>query len=230
MNIHHTTSQTAAARSGGRYLTDVLNKQQPVLVLASGGSALCMLDYVSVNAGKVTLGVLDERFSVAPTHRNSEALLQTPFGRQVRQFGEILHTNQDTFRSVEAFAARLGQRVRDWRDAHPDGVIICTQGVGGDGHTAGMLPMPQDADRFTELFESDTWFVGYDTEGAGRFQYRVTATATFLRNMVDAVAVFMVGASKRQAFNRLQSGDASLHEVPANIVHQIKNVHLFTDL
>lgn len=108
MNIHHTTSQTAAARSGGRYLTDVLNKQQPVLVLASGGSALCMLDYVSVNAGKVTLGVLDERFSVAPTHRNSEALLQTPFGRQVRQFGEILHTNQDTFRSVEAFAARLG--------------------------------------------------------------------------------------------------------------------------
>ena len=230
MNIHHTTSQTAAARSGGRYLTDALNKQQPVLVLASGGSALRMLDYVSVDAGQVTLGVLDERFSVAPMHRNTEALLQTPFGRQVRQFGEILHVNQDTFRSVEAFAAHLEQWVRDWREVNSDGVIICTQGVGEDGHTAGILPMPQDADRFTEWFESDAWFVGYDTEGAGRFQYRVTATATFLQNVVDVSVVFMVGASKRQVFNRLQSGDAPLHEVPANIVHQTKNVHLFTDL
>jgi 6-phosphogluconolactonase/glucosamine-6-phosphate isomerase/deaminase len=230
MNIHHETSDIAAARGGGQYLSKLLSESQPALVLVSGGSALRMLDHVSADASRVTLGVLDERFSVAPKYRNAERLTRTPFGRQVQQFGRVLDLDQGVFRSVDGFAKHVERQVLGWVEGHPEGVVICTQGIGEDGHTAGMLPMPQDADRFAELFAGDRRFAGYDTAGKGRFQYRMTATVSFLREVVDVSIVFMVGDSKRRVFRSVQAGKAPLHEMPANIVHQMKKVHLFTDL
>jgi 6-phosphogluconolactonase/glucosamine-6-phosphate isomerase/deaminase len=230
MNIHHETSDIAAARGGGQYLSKLLSESQPALVLVSGGSALRMLDHVSVDASRVTLGVLDERFSVAPKYRNAEKLMRTPFGRQVQQFGRVLDLDQGVFRSVDGFAKHVERQVLEWVEEYPEGVVICTQGIGEDGHTAGMLPMPQDADRFAELFAGDRRFAGYDTAGKGRFQYRMTATVSFLREVVDVSIVFMVGDSKRRVFRSVQTGEAPLHEMPANIVHQMKDVHLFTDL
>lgn len=110
-------------------------------------------------------------------------------------------------------------------------MIFITQGIGEDGHTAGMMPYPEDPALFQSLFvDTDRWVVGYDAEAKNTCPKRVTATIPFLRNIVSESIVFMCGSEKRAALERVVNREGTVAKTPALILHEMKSVHFFTDI
>ncbi len=208
---------------------------EDVLVLLSGGSAVALLDAVpdGVAWARVTLGVVDERFGAADADRNDGTLRATPFVRHAlangARFLAVDHGVTDEYTAARDYEARL----RAWRAVHPTSHVIAVLGVGSDGHTAGVMPFPEDPPYFARLFlDSDTWVVGYDAAGKNPFARRVTVTLAYLRDHVDAAIVYACGEAKCAALCDLcavPSITQSLAARPARIFCTMRNVRLFTD-
>ena len=130
---------------------------------------------------------------------------------------------------MEVFAKRFEEALGNWKEEHPGGRVVITQGVGQDGHTLGIMPYSKDPDTFQELFEGKSWVRGYDAEGKNEYPVRVTITLPFLR-MVDHSVSYITGKEKKDALSFMLSAKGTLFETPARIVHEMKDVHIFTDI
>ncbi|MBI3385611.1 6-phosphogluconolactonase [Candidatus Gottesmanbacteria bacterium] len=199
-----------AARKAGALLTKLL-EDSPVLLLASGGSCLQMLDYTQ--ARDFALGVLDERGD------NFANLKKTKLFQRAR-----------TFKVTE-------KNLRDWA-----GRVVITQGIGPDGHTAGIMPArnasrseaggpyPEDPTKFAELFDNpDHWVVSYDATGRSPYPNRTTVTMPLLRRVNHSI-VYVCGKEKQQALAKTLASGGSLAETPARIIQEMGKVDLFTDI
>lgn len=203
-----------AIESAGKKLNELFlsHRHVPVLFLSSGGSALELLDEIEISylPKDLTIGVLDERIGSDLKVSNIAQLRATPFGARLE---EIIVPDKLTFKKD-----------------HPEGKIFITQGVGADGHTAGILPFPEDPKKFQELFEDkEVLSIKYDAGGKTEYPERVTVTMPFLRQ-VDHSVVFLLGEEKRNALERMLAKDGPLHETPARIVHEMRQVSIFTDI
>lgn len=205
--------------------------ENPVLLLCSGGSALALLNDISQEAvgPDVTLGLLDERFDHNFEHTNASALRTTAFfARAMRASVHVLDIDIRDDDTLVSYTARFEGELRGWRARYPQGRIIITQGVGADGHTAGIMPFPEDPARFQKLFEDpDHWVVGYDAGEKNRFPLRVTVTLPFLRHEVDGAVVYAVGEEKKEAIERVQALEGTLAETPARIIHEMRRARIF---
>lgn len=207
MTIHPCRDPIDAAKQAGALLSGLL-VQKPLLLFLSGGSSLDLLDYTDTSGlnEQVAIGVLDERGD------NFARLRETRFFAEAQKKG--IHTMD-----LEEGALRA------WK-----GRIVITLGIGPDGHTAGILPYPEDAAAFEILFnDPNHWVVGYDAAGKNPYPLRVTVTLPFLRQ-VDASVVYACGKGKKEALTRLIAREGSLAETPARITCEMKRVSLFTDL
>jgi 6-phosphogluconolactonase/glucosamine-6-phosphate isomerase/deaminase len=102
--------------------------------------------------------------------------------------------------------------------------------MGPDGHTSGIMPYPENPDYFYKTFDNtDQWIVAYDANAKNQYPQRVTTTFPFLR-MIDYSIFFVTGENKKNAFQRVLSNSAPLHETPATIIQSMKNVFVFTDI
>ena len=109
--------------------------------------------------------------------------------------------------------------------------MVITQGIGEDGHTAGIMPYPENSALFKSLFDDpEKWVVGYDAEGRNEHPLRVTVTLSFLREVVDHSIVYAVGDGKKEALRQVLAETGTLWQTPARIIHEMRNVMLFTDL
>jgi len=54
---------------------------------------------------------------------------------------------------LEKLAHRYESSLFEWAKKHPEGKIIATMGIGFDGHTAGIMPYPENPETFARLFE-----------------------------------------------------------------------------
>jgi 6-phosphogluconolactonase/glucosamine-6-phosphate isomerase/deaminase len=104
---------------------------------------------------------------------------------------------------------------------------MATMGIALDGHTAGIMPFPDEPERFHDLFERERWIIAYDASGKNAFPYRVTTTFTFLRH-VDIVGIYLVGEEKGTMFRQLMEGN-DLAEIPGRIVKSLPRGALYTD-
>ncbi len=202
-----------------------------VLLLCSGGSALTLLDacFDDVDWTQVTIGVVDERWRARQSDRNSAALLQTTLVRKAHARGACVMTIDHNTPTKEDAAERYQEQLRQWHEAHPAGTVVAILGIGPDGHTAGVMPFPEDPTRFAWLFESDTLVRGYDACGKNPFGNRVTLTLTYLRTHVDHAIVYAVGREKCAVVHSVATGDASLAVMPAQVVHAMCDARIFTD-
>lgn len=201
-----------------------------VLFLSSGGSALHALDRIDEDAiaPYLTIGIFDERYD--PTNKNSNyaQLRKTAFYRRAVARGcRLIDTSTVPGESQEALAEKYEKELRNWRARHPKGVIVATMGIAADGHTAGIMPFPEDPKRFKELFEGERWIVAYDAGRKNEFPLRVTTTYTFLRQ-VDLIGVFVVGSAKGSMFSRLLAGN-DLAEMPGRIIKELPRGAVYTD-
>lgn len=97
-------------------------------------------------------------------------------------------------------------------------VIVAQLGLGGDGHIAGILP-------HSAAITDEKPIVGYD---AGTYQ-RITMTPPLLRR-VDAAYSYAYGETKHRALARLRDENIGLGDQPAQILKQLPEAFVFSDL
>lgn len=126
---------------------------------------------------------------------------------------------------------RLEASLHGWMAAHPDALVIATMGIGADGHTAGVMPFPEDETYFHKTFlDAERWVVGYDAGTKSPYPDRVTTSLAFLRDIVSSAVVYAVGTDKRSALERILASTGSLAETPARILSEMSRVDVFTDI
>jgi 6-phosphogluconolactonase/glucosamine-6-phosphate isomerase/deaminase len=131
--------------------------------------------------------------------------------------------------SPEDLRQRWDKNLTTWRAENPTGLIAATLGMGADGHTAGILPFPENPMKFEQLFNSGAWTSAYNAGSKSKYPERVTTTITFLR-LIDFGFAFVADKEKQEIFTRLTSGNVKTAEIPANVWHEMKNVKVFTPL
>ena len=222
---------TAPAVTAGEELSTTLEHYQdkPTLLLLSGGSALSILDYVSnvVLGPKLTITTLDERFSTDLNINNFAQIKATEFYERARGHGASeIDTSISSDDSLQETGQRFEASLQDWREKHPDGIMIATMGVGADGHTAGIFPNQPSFD-----YESDNWVVAHElTSGANPYAKRITVTLLFLKTQVTHAIGYIISEEKRSVFDSLQNDSFSLKELPACILKEMASVVVITDL
>ncbi|KKU06430.1 MAG: hypothetical protein UX07_C0001G0030 [Parcubacteria group bacterium GW2011_GWA2_45_30] len=221
----------------------------PILFLVSGGSALHLLKEINIGhfGARATIGVLDERYSPDISASNFLSLQSTSFYLEAQRAGAVfLHPWGGKTNDVIAEEWRQGKvleglqesvhsyesELRAWKEAHPDGKIFATQGIGDNGHTAGILPYPENPALFNKLFEEeDKWVLGYDaTPQKSLTPLRITLRLPFLRNEIHQSIVYVAGEDKRPALARVLQNTGSLAETPARILREMKDARIFTDI
>ncbi|NOZ26049.1 MAG: hypothetical protein GXO94_08190 [Nitrospirae bacterium] len=210
-----------AAEDISRCLSDARRGDRTVLFLSSGGSSLAILDFMSADilGDYLTIGVLDERYDTGGEDNNFVQLSRTDFYGKLRAGCAFIDTSVRPGQSQEALAGYFEERLRDWKGEHPGGIVIATIGIGPDGHTSGIMPFPEDSERFKSLFNGERWVVAYDAAGKTPYPERVTTTNTFLR-LIDRAFVFACGREKAEALRRMLA-DRPAAEVPAVILREL---------
>ncbi len=209
-------------------------KARQVLLMLSGGSALELLDGIQMrNVGKnITITVLDERFSRDPAVNNFSQIAETEFYKKAERKGiNYIDTRIHRKISLHALSRKFERGLRAWRRKYPEGKIICTQGIGEDGHTAGIIPSTENSKRFDRLFENQKhWVAGYDaTRSKTEYPKRTTVTFPFLRNEVESSVAYVTGSKKRRAVKLILAKKGSLAKTPGRILREMKNTTLFVD-
>ena len=205
-------------------------ERRDVLFLSSGGSALTVLDRIDpeVIGPYLTIGIFDERYDPSNRTSNYAQLRKTDFYKRAVQRGcRLIDTSTRQGVSLEELAQTYEQELRHWRLSHPRGAIMATMGVAENGHTAGIMPFPEDPLRFKELFESERWIIAYDVADKDPYRLRITTTFTFLRS-IDIVGIFITGENKAGMFTSLLRGD-DCAELPGRIIKTLPRGAVYVD-
>jgi 6-phosphogluconolactonase/glucosamine-6-phosphate isomerase/deaminase len=233
MNIHTEKTEEAAAIAAGAHFNSLVGATTGDMLLAlSGGSALKMLDHIDALklTSRVSIVVLDERFSSDPNINNSIQLKERPAIQQaIKQGAQFFDTIPESTEKLEEFAQRYERILRAWKEKHAQGTIIATAGIGPDGHTLGMMPFSEDTAWFTKNFvATDRWVKGYDAEIKSEYPLRATTTVPFAKEINHCI-YFVCGANKKSALDQALAPEGELADTPARLMQQIHDVHLFTD-
>lgn len=232
MNIV-TTTEHLAFKTAAK-ISDLIeaHRGEPILLLLCGGSSMKVYDAIRPEglSDLVTVAVTDDRFSRDMDVNNFHLLQASGF------YSEIIDSNAFAI-STEVFdeerpeqlADRLEHGLRTWRKDFPEGIVIATFGIGEDGHTCGMMPDFDKAGFKARFVDTDKWVVGYNTP-ANQYHERITITVPFIRSQVNHAVIYASGEAKRPALQRLLSPIGNLHETPARILREVKDVYLFTDV
>jgi len=221
MKLHYFSTTEEVNKQAAQYFEQLLleYKDVPVLLLFSGGSALNFLPLlVQVEHARATIGVLDERWSQDSKINNFAQLSQVlPFT------GAVIDTRPRPNESLTDLATRFGVELWRWRQLNPEGKIIITQGIGPDGHTAGIIP-PINVQQFMR-----EWAVGYQLDSdLNPYTDRVTTSFNFLKE-VDHSLLYAVGPEKKAPLEHALRPDMDLRLCPAAIIQQMPDVQIFTD-
>lgn len=193
-----------------------------VLLFFSGGSALPLLDYVDSDAlgENLTITALDERYDVSGKESNFIQMLTTKFHRNAKESRcMFIDSSSSEYSSKEELADYMDKEIGLWQKKNKGGVLIAVAGMGSDGHTAGIMPYPEDTETFQSFFESEKLYVGYDATGRNSIPLRATATNTLIRKF-NKVFVYITGEKKSNAFcDVLKEG--SVVEIPARVLKEI---------
>ena len=213
------TPDTATATSDlqARLLQE-LSAGKKVVWLVSGGSNIDISVAIMANIpgplqSLLTVMFIDERYGpVGHADSNFEQLIRRGFEPEAATLIPLLQAGL----SLEATALAYGEVLQ--LELTESNVVIAQLGIGGDGHTAGILPQSQAAKDGTDLVTS------YNTD---QFD-RITLTFTGLRS-VTAAYVLAYGGSKKDALLRLQQTEVALAEQPAQIYRQIPESYIYND-
>ena len=221
----------APKEDAGKALCDLLEKYKdtPILLMLSGGSARTILEFLpaALLGPHVTITMLDERYATDSEINNFAQLEKTNFyERCVEQGTHFISTKVLADESLEALQNRFDDALKTWRKQYKDGVVIATMGIGADGHTAGIF-----AGEHGVNFNGTGWVTGYSVpKEVNEYTKRVTVTNTFLRDQIDCAVVYAVGQEKHRIVKEIQSGTASIHNIPAVVLKDIKHVAIFSDV
>jgi len=232
MEVTRTKNTKEATEKASFRLNKILDAHAhiPILFLSAGGSSLGLLERIVVFPPNFTVGMTDERFSEDPKVNNFAQLTETLFFEKALECKTyFIDTRVQPGEDLAVFSKRFETALTNWKEEHPGGRIVITQGMGPDGHTAGVMPYLKEEAVFQELFEGETWIRGYDAKNKDEYSLRATITMPFFR-MVDHSVVYITGKEKKDALALMLSVNGTLFETPIRIIHEMQEVHVFTDI
>ncbi len=235
MDIHHDPAQEKVEENAVQHLNEILvqHSATPVLLLLSGGSALQLVDNIDVAAlsENTVISVLDERIG-SDDNSNFYQLLQTSFYRDAKDQGaRFFDVRAKEGEDEKDVALRLQKMFRMLLTMMPTCTIITTMGIGSDGHTAGIMPYPEDETFFFTTFDQkENWIVGYNAGEKNKYPRRVSVSLSFLRDYIDYAVVYACGQEKRDALQAMVATEGNIAATPARIIREMKSVDLFTDV
>lgn len=211
------------------------HKNADVLLLLSGGSAFSVLEHVDTTllSKRVTVSVLDERFTQDPAASNFTQLTHSVFWeRATKQHAHAVDPRPDVEETLSDTARRFDIALKHWHITHRDGVIIATMGVGADGHTSGVLPSPHNPETFFKQFMNTRHCVmGYRVDPrVNAHTERITTTLSYLVRHVHHAVVYVTGEEKRGALISLTHEAGTLSATPARIMRDMRDVRVYTDV
>lgn len=198
----------------------------PTLFLSSGGSALSLLDpSILPERPNLTMSVLDEHYVTDATNRNFEKLKNLPFFTAAKERGVTFF---DVYGgTVKEAGKRFDGFLRKWMHKNRNDKIVCTVGIGTDGHTAGIVPFTDESE-FSSLFaQPEKLAVGYSTSH-GPFKERITSTFTLLQKC-DTAILYASGKEKESTVQTLITSKLPPHLFPAMFLKTIEQATLYAD-
>jgi len=210
-------------------------KEKDVLLLFSGGSALAIVDhtYPKNLSSHHTLSVLDERYTFEEEESNFAKLTHTAFFKESQACGSHFidprpHKNEH----LQDAAKRFDIALKKWHLLHHDGVVIVTAGVGPDGHTSGILPMPEKKDEFKRIFFNiERCATGYETTpDKNPHTKRITTTCTYLLRHVTHAIIYATGKPKKEVLERMLQATEETASLPSIVLNGISDARLYTDM
>lgn len=234
-HVHYFPKEARATYAAAQALRRAVlqARKRPVLLLVSGGSSLCLLDFIKVPAGvDVTVGLIDERVSERSADRNVTGLKKSRLYKASIASGRA-HFIDPTPKRGESAARAAGRVARGygaWLKEHPGGAVIGTLGIGADGHSAGIFPMPKNRSRFNRLFRGNRLFLSYHVpKRLNPHTHRQTSTITMLEKL-DYALVFALGDEKKEALQGILKRSGSLAATPARVIKRIRTAHIYTNI
>jgi 6-phosphogluconolactonase/glucosamine-6-phosphate isomerase/deaminase len=218
----------------GIYIAEKLraHKEDDVLFLVSGGSALRVLEKIDTatlsKTKSLTIITTDERFTFDQKGNNFMQLQTTKFYKSVEGSDVyFIHSVPQPSETLTSFTNRIRKDLEDYFEAHPETYTIALLGIGEDGHTASIFPRTEQ--KFSEDYLNDELYVNV-TEESVQYPYRTTITPSFIEEKVDDVILFAVGSIKcDNILNYMHNKNFSRHQIPALIPAQHPQSVLFTD-
>lgn len=206
-----------------------------VLLLFSGGSALAIIDHIHPNllSAKHTITTLDERYTFDEEESNFSKLAHSALFKEAPAQGTVfIDPRPRKDESLEETAKRFDLALKHWHVLHPDGVVIATLGVGPDGHTSGVLPMPEDPETFKKLFlDEKKCVVGYHTTpDKNPHTERITTTLSYLLRHITHAIVYATGKPKKEILREALTSQETYAVVPVTVLQKMHDVRLYTDV
>ncbi|MFT7507252.1 MAG: 6-phosphogluconolactonase/glucosamine-6-phosphate isomerase/deaminase [Acidimicrobiales bacterium] len=198
-----------------------------VLLLLAGGSALQVLDELSLDSVDeyTTIMMMDERFSSNPLENNFIQMTGHAFYQRAKANGaSFISSVPLDSESNEKFAVRVQNKLNLFYTEHPKVTTIALFGIGPDGHTAAIFPMPMED--FIDTYAQGFLYVPVKYF-KNTFPKRSSITPQFIHRYIDEAYVYATGESKLSVLKSLHE-PCELHQMPANIHHRIDS-KLFTD-
>jgi len=188
---------------------------QDILWLVSGGSAIeiavearKLLDVTKTDK-RLHVGLIDERYG-SKDHKDSNylALIQAGFNTS----GIIMHPVLKN-KSLETTTSDYNQIIT--KLVNDCNTVIALYGMGGDGHTAGLLPN-------NPIMNSEQIVDSYK----GKDFYRITTTPRLIK-LLDEVVLYVVGKSKWPIISMFIRNQAD--NLPVEILYNAKKLSVYTD-
>lgn len=114
--------------------------------------------------------------------------------------------------AAEQAAAQYELELRSFFDGHTPGLDLILLGMGEDGHTASLFP------HSPVLREADRWVTAVHLNDSQ--PDRVTLTAPFI-NLAGRVVLFVSGAEKAPALQKVLEGPYRPDDYPAQLIHPL---------
>jgi 6-phosphogluconolactonase/glucosamine-6-phosphate isomerase/deaminase len=213
--------QSAAVHAIAEHIVRALRDGQRVLWLVSGGSNIAaevaVMDRIRADAPARLPGLaimpMDERFGPSGhAHSNTQGLRQAGFDPGAAVWVDVLAHNVTFEQTVSFYNEVAGTLLGN------AGIVIGQFGLGADGHVAGILPHSPSVDA------DEVMVAGYEWSDFPR----LTLTPTALKQITTGY-VLAYGSVKQRALERLQKHTELLDDLPAVLLYDIPEVHVYMD-
>jgi len=223
------------AKNTAKTLKLHLLKGERVLWLLAGGSAIDyyklmgnMFDY-DTDYSLLSIALGDERYSKDPIHEGAT----WPIFSELEVFKHLVSKGSYVY---EMLTGGTLQREADRFDSFlkqsifTGSYILSNQGIGIDGHTAGIIPI-EDIKVFADIYKGNLEAVGHNH--GGEHPKRITITPNLI-DKVDSLQVYAVGMGKKDILEKLYGiQKADLQAPDINICPSVllvnNSAQIFTD-